>query len=237
MLGKDYHVKKEECLLGHFKIPLLAGQDWKVPVKAAARCQLPCSELLSIPSPTKTLTSFRAEVTQARSHCSEQISQRLGAPRVTAGPEAASPMQGGGFLTIPSPTSGTPTSAWQSCIRKPSAAEATRTLPWRTVWKREFLICGKFQHSEICFSSTCKGQAKIPWSVWNGSPGEEQGEGMEKIKKLYSEGKKIKTCWYCFDELCHFLTSTGTKPGPWEDSQSLQLTGNLGEMHEKQTNN
>lgn len=145
-------------------------------------------------------------------------------------------MQGDGFVTLQFllPHSGIPTSAWQSYIRKPSATEATRTLSWGAAWKREFLICGKFQHSEICFSSAYKREAKIPWSVWNGSPGEEQRGGMEKIKKLSFEGKK-NSCWYCFGELCHFLASIGSKPDPREDSQSLQLTENLGEMHEKQT--
>lgn len=227
---------------------LLASEDWKVPVKAAQSLQQSCSELVSIPSLMMVFTSFRAgevKLPQRRSPYSGTDFTKgwrtggLGVPSFIAGERVLHLVQGGGFITLESLLlqSGIPTSAWQSHTRKPSATEATGTLSWRTIWKKEFLICGKFQHSEICFSSTYKREAKIPRSVWNGSPGEEEGEGMEKIKKHYFEGKKLKSCWYCFSELCHFLTSRGTKPDPREDSQSLQLRENLGEMHGKQANN
>lgn len=178
----------------------LAGKDWKVPEKAAKRWQLPCSELLRSflwQSYSLPLELERSKWLSRGANALEQVPRRAGEQ------EAWSPQchcRGrGGFtpcrvVALLPFNSSSPCRCSYTCltILHKEATGATWTLSWRTVWKREFLICGKFQHSEICFSSAYKWEAKIPWSVWNGSPGEEREEGMEKIKKLPFEEKKIK---------------------------------------------
>lgn len=223
MLGKIYHMKKDQCLLAHFKIPSYwqAGIEkslWKLLGGDSCPAQNFWASHLqwrySLP-----LELERLNWLSKGAKALEQISQRTGEQE--AGAEGASPPAGAGFVTLQLLLSqpGVPTSA-DNPTQEASATEATRTLSWRTVCKREFLICGKLQHSEICFSSTYKQEAKIPWSVWNGSPGEERGQGMKEIKKPSFEEKKI-SCWYCFGELCHFLTFMGTKLDPSSSSQGI----------------
>lgn len=197
MLGKNCHVKKEQCLLVHSKIP----SHWQPRTEKSLWKLLrgdscPAQNFWESHLLRKHSLPLELERLNWLSRVWNRFHKGLEAwesPVSTQGQRELHLLQGDGFVTLKFllPRSGIPTSAWQSYIRKPSATEATRTLSWRTVWKREFLICGKFQHSEICFSSAYKPEAKIPqWAVWNGSPGEEQGEGMEKIRKLPFEGKK-----------------------------------------------
>lgn len=182
------------------KFPLFGRQGLKSPRESCKEVTAALLRTSEIPSLTKIFPSFRAgevKLTQQRSQCSGTVPQRAGEQ------EAWSPQchcRGRGGFTPRRVVALLPFSSFSPCrcsytcltILHKGATAATWTLSRRTVWKREFLICGKFQHSEICFSSAYKWEAKIPWSLWNGSPGEEREEGMEKIKKLPFEEKKIK---------------------------------------------
>lgn len=193
MLGKNYHVKKDQCLLAHLKILSYwqAGIEkslWKLLGSDSCPAQNFWASHLQ-GSYSLPLELERLNWLSKGAKALAQISQRTGEQE--AGAEGASPPAGAGFVTLQLllPQSGVPTSA-DNPTQDAKCHRATRTLSWRAVCKREFLICGKLQHSEICFSSAYKQEAKIPWSVWNGSPGEEQGQGMKKIKKPPFEEKK-----------------------------------------------